>query len=105
MSNVVRINSAEENFVREKKDVIATQADLAVKDHNKKQTDNNSILKFKKVVSSRQQEIPRILSITLEAQSDRSTNLYEAKFLKRGKEYILDYFRPVAEGSSGYGIR
>ncbi|KAJ7964946.1 Cysteine proteinase inhibitor [Quillaja saponaria] len=100
MSSSCRTDSVEENFVRETKDVIEKQAVYAVQEYNKEKKSN---LEFKRVVSSRQQEIPRILNITLEAKLGKDIKIYEAKLVKRGATFKLEAFKPVGEGSSGSG--
>ncbi|KAJ7964930.1 Cysteine proteinase inhibitor [Quillaja saponaria] len=95
MSNSSRNDVVEENFVREPKTVIDQEAARAVEEQNKRE---KTSLKFKKVISSRQQEIPRILSITLEAESSGEPNNYEVKLVKRGANYILDSFKILVKG-------
>ncbi|KAJ7964927.1 Cysteine proteinase inhibitor [Quillaja saponaria] len=99
MSYSTRSDYVEENFVRERKEVIDNLAARAVKEYN---DNHNSSLEFIKVVSSRQQEIPRILYITLEAKLGSETKRYEVKFIKRGRNYIQENFKPVAEVSSSF---
>ncbi|KAJ7964936.1 Cysteine proteinase inhibitor [Quillaja saponaria] len=96
MSTSARNDAVEENFVREPKSVIDDEAARAVQEHN---NEKNTSLKFKKVISSRQQEIPRILNITLEAESSGEPNNYEVKLVKRGAKYVMESFNPLVKGS------